>query len=236
MKTTGKILLIALAAGIIIVAAVLITIKIKTAQTVEMGTISKAEREMVEKSFSIEGFNRIETKGAWKIIVIQGPDYKVTAELPRYIEDKIEISRRGDALYCSIKPGASINLGSARLELTVTTPRLQEIRTEGGSQVILNDVNVSSLLLISRGASSFKGESSVMENLYIDTEGASEVDMSNATVTNAEVNMKGAGSALLTMNGGVLSGRVEGATSVEYSGKVSEQTIRSTGLSSISRK
>lgn len=236
MKTTSKILLAALAAVIIIMAAVLITIRVKAAQSVEFGTLTKTEREMIKENVQIDGFTGIETKGAWKLIIAQGTEYEVTAEYPKYIRDNVEITLEGKTLSCILTPGTSLNLGAAKLELTVITPRLQEVRTEGGSQVILNDVNVPSLRLASRGASSFKGNSSVIENLYIDTEGASDVDMSESSITNAEVNMKGAGSAQLNMNGGVLSGRVEGATSVEYSGTISEQNIRSSGISSINRK
>ena len=63
--------------------------------------------------------------------------------------------------------------------------------------------------------------------------GASDIDLRGVTVTDAEVDLKGASEVVLTMGGGVLSGSTAGAGRLQYHGPVAEERIEVAGITRI---
>ncbi len=238
MKTTGKILIIALAAVIIALTIVMIITKIKVNSVVDIKSaqLSKEAGILTEKTYSIEGFTGIEVRGGWKIDIASDNSYGVKVTIPQYLENDIVIRKEGAVLHCGFQAGTTIRSGSSEMAIAITAPSIQNLRTEGGADIDLSGFTEEDFRFTSLGACSLDGEGNRFTNLFIRTEGAADIDLRNSEVYNAELNSAGAGSIKITMTGGELSGSVEGASSVVYYGEVSKNTLRAQGISSIKQK
>ena len=75
-----------------------------------------------------------------------------------------------------------------------------------------------------------------IDSLILDKSGVGNLDLGDVTVTNAEVDVSGAGSVTLRMGGGRLSGDMSGFGNLEYYGTVSEQTVESSGFVNVRRR
>jgi putative autotransporter adhesin-like protein len=86
------------------------------------------------------------------------------------------------------------------------------------------------------GAGQLRGSTSRFDRLALDMNGAADIDLSGVAVTDADVDISGAGSVKLQMAGGRLTGDVSGAARLEYSGTVSEEAVDESGVVNVRRR
>jgi hypothetical protein len=86
------------------------------------------------------------------------------------------------------------------------------------------------------GAVELRGTASRFETLTLDLSGAGSVDLGDVPVTDAAVDVSGAGNVTLRMAGGRLTGDMSGAANLGYFGTVSEETIEKSGFVNVSRR
>jgi hypothetical protein len=70
----------------------------------------------------------------------------------------------------------------------------------------------------------------------LDLSGVGNADLADVTVTDADVDVSGAGNVKLRMAGGRLTGGVSGAANLEYYGPVSEQSVQQSGFVNVRRR
>ena len=87
---------------------------------------------------------------------------------------------------------------------------------------------------ICRAPANIRGAASRFETLTLDSSGAGNVDLDDVPVTDADVDVSGAGERQrCDMAGGRLTGDMSGAGNLDYYGTVSEQSVDKSGFVSI---
>ena len=85
------------------------------------------------------------------------------------------------------------------------------------------------------GAARLEGLDGRYDELELSVAGASDIDLRGIAVTDAEIDLAGASNITLTMDGGVLSGSMAGAGSIEYYGSVTAESVRVAGAARVER-
>ena len=184
-------------------------------------------------SEDLSGFTRISAEGGWKITIIPG-EYAVSVSASERDEDDVRVSRRGDALHLWFAPG--MRSSSESPEARISVPDLSRIDIDGGAQVRLTGMEISSLEIRVNGAATVTGIDARIEELHVDVDGAANVDFSSAEVVNASVELDGASNLSITMAGGSLTGVLRGVGNVTYGGDISREAIRIDGLGRVRRR
>ena len=186
---------------------------------------------------ALTDFTAVDVRGNWDVTITQGDDWSVALEIPTEFQDRFE-ARVVDgrlALGLEDKQQWFGNLDRDRFEAQITMPKLSGLSLSGASEVDFDGFDGDSLAITMSGAAEIDGTASRFDKLELAMSGAGDTDLSEVPVTDAEVTVSGAANVELNMAGGKLTGRMSGAGSLEYSGTVSEQSIATSGVVSISR-
>jgi hypothetical protein len=119
------------------------------------------------------------------------------------------------------------------IEATITMPALEGIDLAGASELTLSGFSGEQLDITASGATEIDGSDGSYGELTLIVSGAGDVDLEEVGVTDARVVLSGAGDIKLNMNGGVLSGSVSGAGHISYRGTVREESVVTSGFSSV---
>ena len=147
-----------------------------------------------------------------------GADHEAVVVGPQSLLSALDIAIDEGTLTASVRSGFR---GGGRLTLRATAPTLAALRFAGASDASIAGIDSESLAIELLGASELRVEDSTIGALTLRSQGAADIDLSGALVTDAHLDMSGASDLTLTMNGGVLAGRVSGAGDVTYGGSVS---------------
>jgi hypothetical protein len=82
-------------------------------------------------------------------------------------------------------------------------------------------------------AGQLEGHSGRYDTVVLDVSAAGRVDLRDVPVVNADVDLSGAARVVLTMSGGVLTGSLSGAGTIEYYGTIREQRVDVSGVGRI---
>ncbi|MCF7927810.1 MAG: DUF2807 domain-containing protein [Spirochaetales bacterium] len=239
MKTTGKLLIYGLTGLIAVAVLALIGLRlhlIGASSPVEPAADSGA---LISKDYRPGEFDSINIDGFWELEITRGDVSKVRIEAPEnFIENLAVTATNGELSIEQEQKLFYIGMGTKnrRLRAEITLPVLRSLKITGGGDLHLSGMETENLKILLEGAGSFTAKNSRVENLTLDIRGAASVDMAGCPVTNALVDMEGAGSILLNMEGGRLSGSIEGAGSLEYTGSVLEETINTSGFASVEQR
>ena len=113
-------------------------------------------------------------------------------------------------------------LGASKLEGNNISAENLELDIAGNSKINFYNLMANNAQISLLGASKLKVNGTI-EDLTLSALGASKGDFNN--VTNADVDLLGASKVYLQMAGGILSGKLTGASTLEYRGDVSERNI-----------
>ncbi len=213
----------------------------------------KPSDDVTTETRELSGFTSIDVSEAMEVDILFVPGteqvvVEANSNLHQYVVtevvgNKLSIHRKGNV---KIKPGATIRV-------YVTASVLNELEVSGASNVeFVNQVQSNSLNLEISDASQFGGScSSNQVSLKID--GASNVHMSGATQTltadvsgasslfdydfiseNLNIDLSGASSASLTVNG-VLNVDASGASVLNYKGSGLIQDLKLSGSSTVNK-
>lgn len=194
--------------------------------------VTRANTETVSDaktmSVNIKSFDKIAVSGSWEVQINQGKEYSVKVKAP---EEYIAKS-------CSVKNGELIiNKLADNLKQTpyieITLPVLSSVHVIGASEIRLVDFNGAkqAFALVVEGATSFRAERATFDKVTIACQGASNIEFRNCIINQAEINVAGASNVELDrMNGGELTGALEGVAALHYSGNVSANKIKASGL------
>ncbi len=140
--------------------------------------------------------------------------------------------------------GTRLTLKSINMEMkdwekakaSIGIPSLTSLENRGVLDILIRDFTEKDLFILSNGMADIRGDNNRIETLKLNIPGAGSTDFRDSEITNAEIQMSGVGSVQLNMNGGFLKGTLSGMGSIEYSGTVSRNTIKTTGLGSVEKK
>jgi len=211
----------------------------------------KPSKDVSTEERSIGTYEKLSVYDAFDVSITYGSaTSKITVEANDNLMKYIITSLDGDYLVIKLDSKISVK-SSATLKVNITVPKLTKIQISGASSVtFVNELNTSSLVAELSGASSLKGIVN-LSTLNLDLSGASNanligtvdtgtMDISGAsTVTSYDcavnvlgIDLSGASSGALTVNG-VLNVTASGASSFHYKGNPTISTQDITGASSL---
>lgn len=216
--------------------------------------------EMISQSITLtEVINSLEVSGGLEIKIQIDPtiqsDTIVVLESDANVLDNLTTSTIGSKLSISPKRGSLVLPSMDYIVLKVKSNSWEKISLVGASELeILEIWKVGKATIKVSGASELKAENLNIDSLYIEGSGASEItlvglakrseiELSGASEVDAEklisensvINVSGASSAEVNATKS-LSGKVSGASSVEYVGNPAKMQVESSGASSIKKK
>ncbi len=230
MKTSNKVLIIAIVIILGLVAVFVLTTKAlvgNVAKKVDPGP-------QAAKTYDFSDFSEVSISGAWKVEIVQSSTYAVEVHAPENTMNMVSVAKNGGKLAISLEK--ITNLGFTRMSATIHLPSLKSLEAYGGSKITFSGFNEETLNIKIEGASDVEGEKNTIQNLFLKGAGASKVDLKESPVTNADVRVEGAGSVELNMAGGDLTGSLSGAVSLKYSGSVKSQRVETAGAVSVKQK
>jgi hypothetical protein len=195
--------------------------------------------ERTTRTYDYADFRGVEVSGQWQVTIERGDDWRVSVEAPVEVIDQVRVQRQGDGDAVDLEGPwwlGEFDGEEGGLQATITMPSLESLDVSGTSMTSFSGFDGAELSLDLSGAGQLRGTASRFDRLVLDMSGAAEIDLDDVPVTNAEVDISGAGNVKLRMAGGRLTGDISGAANLEYSGTVSAETIDRSGLVNVRRR
>ena len=180
------------------------------------------------KELDVKKFDKITVAGSWSVRISQGTEYSVKVQAPAELVAKSCTLENGELIINKYDGDIT---PTPRIEITM--PTLESIHVLGASEIHVSNFNAEKrpFALTVEGATSFRADNSTFANLDIACQGASSIVFRSCLITAAVVNVSGASNVELErMDGGELSGSLNGVASLRYSGNISANKIKTTGL------
>ena len=208
---------------------------------------------VVTQEEAITGFDKVDISYSFEANISQGDTFRVVIHADDNLVEYLQVVKEGNTLQIGLVPNHP-EIRSATLEAEVTMPELTGLDMRGASHVTITGFkSVQALAANASGAShlwgdieagdltfNLDGSSEVIltgsaQNVMIEAEGSSEVDLSAFSVVDA--NVEASGKSQVTVN---VSGRLDvGASSashVYYLGSPTLGKMDTSGSASIEPK
>jgi hypothetical protein len=194
-----------------------------------------AAHDRALRSFSLSGFTAVSAGGFWDLRIERADAFSVEVDVPANLAGKLAVKVSGGALVLGFDdPGFAAWAANGRA--TVRLPALAAVDLAGGSKLKLSGFRSERLSLTISGAGKAEADRLAIGELKLNASGAADVDFRGARVRNAAIAIAGAGKLELTMDGGELTGSIDGAGKIVYYGRVSRVDVRRSGVASIEDK
>jgi len=204
------------------------------------------------KQYAFSNFTEVEIDSAFDFEIKQSSSYSINVTTDDNVIDYVQVSQDGQTL--KIRLGRFISIGSVTSRASVTMPQLHGLTVSGASHGTVSDFSSTEDLEIKvSGASGVTGDITA-GNVEFDISGASTIQLEGSAndmdagvsgasrfnlddfiVNNADVNMSGASSGTVNLNGR-LDANLSGASRLWYIGEPTMGDINTSGASAISRK
>jgi hypothetical protein len=224
-------------------------------------SVAFAQEKSVKK-FDYRDFSKINASGMWKINLVKGDSYKTTVFSSRKAGEYIELKKKGNVLYLKNNTLSWVwgkwfsKSSNDEVYAEIMIPHLDKIETSGSvevffkgfmtdffnietsgnSKVVSQNNKILNLFIDVSGNSVISGYDCKIDNLSVEASGNTDLDFDASTITNANLYLNGSSKAKIKMDGGHLSGRIGGNSSVSYRGKVISQDISVFGAGTVTKK
>lgn len=239
--------------AIIIAAAVVAVSVIVTVLVLEgwpRGLVGSGNLET--ETYAFTDFNEVEISSAFEFEIEQSNSYSIEVTADDNIMEYVRVSQDGQIL----KIGLSrvMWIGPVTLKASVTMPELGGLEVSGASRGTISDFSsTEDLHIMVSGASRVTGDivagnvdfdvsgASTIQlegsanDMVADVSGASSLKLDDFTVNNADVDLSGASSGTINLDGR-LDADLSGASRLWYIGEPSMGNIDTSGASTISQK
>lgn len=221
MKNSGKLLW-----GFILSVTVIIIIGVITMK------IGYKPRELSSDSstweYSYDDINEIVFSGAFEIDFEQADSSTLELIIPENSEHLFDVVENNGKLSVSFK---SVN--DLQVYAKVTAPSLEKIILEGVNDISLSNIDLDNLSIFSEGVVDVYCNNGQVDNLFLEGDGIANFYLENLKAVNCNIDFEGMGKSEVYVDGGDLSGKIEGMMSVDYYGIVSDFSLSIDGMGSI---
>ena len=186
------------------------------------------EGEARDEVYGFEDFDSVTVEGFWDLKIEQGAEYSVAVSYPGSWGQTSVVEASGQTLILGF-PENHRDVDESAVA-RVVMPELAALRIDGFGSVSFSGFDCNDLTTVIEGAGQVTGRDSAARNLEVEVNGAGQVDYEDLTSIDAEVILDGAGQVKLLMDGGRLTGRIDGVGRVVYSGEVSAERISVGGM------
>jgi hypothetical protein len=208
--------------------------------------------DLETETYAFADFNKVEISSAFEFEIEQSSSYSIEITVDDNIMEYVRVSQDGQTLKIGLKPATWI--GPATLKASVTMPELSGLDISGASRgTVSNFSSTEDLDIMVSGASRVTGDivagnvdfdisgaSTVQlegsaNDIIADVSGASSLQLDDFTATNADVDLSGASSGTVNLDGR-LDADLSGASRLWYIGEPTMGTIDTSGASTLSQK
>ena len=227
MKKSQKIILIALGVVLAVIASLMLIGR------AALGSFDGSwKREATETAqLDHEGFKGIVIKDSWEAHIEQSNHFYVNISYPRSMKDRLGVRVIREELILGIDGLGVFSHGGPTA--VVGMPSLEFLRIEGAAEVSIDGFKEKHIEIHTDGAADIEADNSSADLLDVSLAGLGSIDLSGMATVNANVQLSGAGEIKLNMNGGVLTGVLDGLGSIRYEGHVSDEQVELNGLGRI---
>ena len=235
---------------IVIVAAVAVTCTLLVLRGWPGGLIGSGNLETEEYAFT--NFTEVEISSAFKFEIEQSSSYNISVTADDNVMEYVQVSQDGQTLKIGLRTVTWF--GPVTLRASVTMPELRGLTVSGASRGDIYDFSSTEDLDITvSGASRVNGDITA-GNVEFDISGASTIQLEGTAddmdagvsgashlnleafiVNNADVNLSGASSGTVNLDGR-LDANLSGASRLWYIGEPTMGDINTSGASTISKK
>ena len=238
----------------IIIAAIVIVISVTSAVSMYRGWPGGlvGSGNLETKQYDFANFTEVEIDSAFSFEIKQSSSYSINVTADDNIMDYVQVSQ--DAQTLKIRLRRFISIGPVTLRASVTMAQLHGLIASGASHGTISDFSSTEDLEIKvsgaskvagdiiagnvefniSGASTIQLEGSA-DDLDAGVSGASHLNLDDFIVNNADVNMSGASSGTVNLNGR-LDANLSGASTLWYIGEPTSTDINTSGGSTVSKK
>jgi len=204
------------------------------------------------EQYAFANFTRVEISSAFEFQIKQSSSYSINVTADDNVIDHVQISQDGQTL--KIRVGGVPSFRRLTLKASVTMPQLGGLTVSGASRGTVANFNSTEAVSIGvsgasrvtgditagnaefevSGASTIELEGSA-DNMVAVVSGASRFSLDDFTVNNANVNISGASTGTINLDGR-LDANVSGASTLLYIGDPVMGTINVSGASTLGKK
>ncbi len=204
------------------------------------------------EEYASANFTRVEISSAFQFEIRQSSSYSINVTADDNLIDYVQVSQDGETL--RIRLGAAPSFRLVTLRASVTMPRLNGLTVSGASRGTVSDfTSTEGLNITVSGASRVEGDFTAGEigfdvsgastvrlegsadDMVAVVSGASTFNLGDFTVNNADVNVSGASTGTINLDGR-LDANVSGASTLLYIGDPVMGTINVSGASTLREK
>jgi CBS domain-containing protein len=205
------------------------------------------------EEYAFANFTRVEISSAFEFEIKQSGSYSINVTADDNVIDRVQISQDGQTLKITVG-GAPTSFRSVTLKALVTMPQLGGLAVSGASRGTVSDFSSTGAVSIAvSGASRVTGDITAGD-IEFDISGASTVQLEGSaddmvavvsgactfnlgdfTVNDADVNISGASTGTINLDGR-LDANVSGASTLLYIGDPVMGTINVSGASTLGKK
>ncbi len=238
MKTSDKILIYFVFTVIFAIAVMIVTMRFIISRKNITIASQFQSAGLITKDFDIAGFSSISVSGAWEVEIVKGDanQYQIQVTLPENESDNLDLNKYGDLLTIKYKNDIFKYFERVSHKIKIILPKLNRIDLNGGTQTEFSGFQSERMNVNISGDCKLRGIGNNIGKFFINSSGASRIELGNSIVTNADVQISGNGFIELNMAGGELTGNASGAVTIVYSGYISRQDIRQSGVVSIVKR
>jgi hypothetical protein len=228
---------------VILILSLILSIRIMAGQAESRGNLSRSSlndsssQTLQEHNQTIPLSSTIDSltlSGVWECSIRKGNTAAATLSLPdSYNPDRIRWEEKDDTLILENDWNSENYKETPQLILTI--PEVHKITSSSVCSIGFTGFKGNELTIICSGVADIEGKNSSFDKAVITLSGTGSIDLSDVKTIDADVFLSGLGSVTLNMNGGELKGNLSGLGSIEYYGQISHNSIKTTGLGSISR-
>ena len=238
------VIIIAVVVAVVAICAVLI-VKVWPGVLIGSGNLETEQ-------YAFNNFTRVEISSAFEFEVRQSGSYSINVTADDNVMDYVRVSQDGQTLKIRLETVPILRLVTLRASLTL--PRLGGLTVSGASRGTVSDLSSTEDLDITvsgasrvtgditagdiefdiSGASTMQLEGSANE-MVASVSGASTCNLGDFTVNDADVNVSGASTGTINLNGR-LDANVSGASTLLYIGDPIMGTIDVSGASTLREK
>jgi len=184
--------------------------------------------KMATEHRKVSGFTKIDTEGAYDIVVKIGPAAGMDITGDDNLVKLVETKMKGDTLVVSTKKDIHSKKG---LKITITTPSLTSFSLEGAGDVDISGVKDSNFSVALSGAGDLKAVGQT-KNLHASLSGAGDMKLFDLQAESVDATLSGTGD-LKVYASKKLKANMSGVGDISYKGHPGDVQKSSSGVGDI---
>ena len=225
---TIAIIAIVVVAAIVAVAAIIVA----SGTPIIPGTVIGSGHSVTQEE-NLTGFTSVTVSSGFRFTITYSSSYSVNVTTDDNLLSYLQVTRTGDSLSVGLKPGYAYL--SATPKVAISMPDITRLDLSGGSSGTMNGFVMSHDFAVTASGGSGVTVSGEGRSLTLEASGGSHLDLTNFSVTNANVDLSGGSQATVHLSG-TLDANLSGGSQLYYLGSGTVGNVNLSGGSIVSKR